>query len=348
MTLGVATVLTARDWEPRLVAHARETAAVRIVVRAFRPHDIDDHLDEIDVIVTSGDVSWVTPSHLQGWHDEGVGIVGLAIPGDDPAVRMLELGGVDEILPEHIDPRALVQAIRFVRPSPLARRDEGDRGTVVAVVGPRGAPGTTEVAIAYAAARSNRASAVLVDLDVEAPAIAIRMGLPPRPDLTDAADAVRSDGAIGDELVHRSGPLSVITGSHRLDEPRLKDGAIETVIRTARSQWDEVVLDVGATSVGSPHVQNADEVVLVVEASPVGIVRAADLVSRWIGPAPALVLNRTRSADRTDVVAAVRRWTGLEPAVVVGDLPRVRRAAASASPPDRRFTRAIQQIGAPS
>jgi MinD-like ATPase involved in chromosome partitioning or flagellar assembly len=274
-----------------------------------------------------------------------VSIVGLAISGDGPAVRLLERGGVDEILPEHLDPRALVQAIRFARPPSVDRSDVLDRGRVVAVVGARGAPGITEVAIAYAASRSRDVSTVLLDLDVEAPAIAIRLGLPPRPDLTDAADAVRSDGGIPDRCVHHHGSLAVVSGSHRTDEPRLKDGAIEAVVRSARSRWDEVVLDVGAATTGMPHVQNADEVILVIDASPVGIVRGADLVARWIGPAPALVVNRSRQGDRSDVVAAVRRWTGLEPAVVVGEIPRVRRASAKASAPDRRFTRAIERLG---
>jgi hypothetical protein len=50
-------VLSARDWEPNLVAQARETASIRIVLRAFQPKDIESHAGEIDVVVASGDVS---------------------------------------------------------------------------------------------------------------------------------------------------------------------------------------------------------------------------------------------------------------------------------------------------
>ena len=339
--------MSARDWEPRLVAHARETAAVRIVVRAYRPRDIDDHMGEIDVIVTSGDASWVTPSHLSGWRDSGISVVGLAIDGDQPASRLLERGQADEILPEDIDPRALVQAIRFVRPSPAAHAMGADVGSVIAVVGSRGAPGVTEVAIAYALGRARSTSCALIDLDVHAPAVAIRLGCPPRPDLTDVADAVREDGGIPDSVTQRFAGLVVIPGSHRSDEPRLKHGLIETVIRAARAEWDEIVLDVGAADGPSPFVQDADEAVLVVEATPIGIVRAAQLVSEWVGPAPAVVVNRASAGQRKDVVSAVRRWTGLDPAVVIGDIPRVRRVAAAAQPPERRFAKAVGQLGGP-
>ena len=51
MTLRVATVLSAREWEPTLVSQARESAAVRIVLRAYQPREIEERADEIDVVV---------------------------------------------------------------------------------------------------------------------------------------------------------------------------------------------------------------------------------------------------------------------------------------------------------
>ena len=50
MTVRVATVLSAREWEPMLVAHARETASVKVVLRAFKPADIESHAVDIDVV----------------------------------------------------------------------------------------------------------------------------------------------------------------------------------------------------------------------------------------------------------------------------------------------------------
>jgi hypothetical protein len=76
------------------------------------------------------------------------------------------------------------------------------------------------------------------------------------------------------------------------------------------------------------------------------VVRAAQITSEWLGPQPTLVLNRVDQRDRTQVVEAARRWTGLEPAAVVLERKQVRRATVSARMPDRQFTRAIASVGA--
>ena len=345
MTLGVATVLSARDWEPELVAYARTSASVRIVVRAYQPQDIDRYADEIEVAVAGGDVSWVTPAHVASWKARGIGVIGVVPEGDAPAARVLESGGIDEVVPDSIDPAALVQAIRFVAPQAGTTPTPRQEATITAVVGARGAPGCTEVAIAYALSRARDATCVLIDVDVEAPAVAVRLGLPPRPDLTDAADSVRANGDIQSENVQRVEDLDVITGSHRPDEPRLKDALVESVTRAARGTWVEVVLDVGASSHGEAVLADADEAILVVDASPIGIVRAAERVAGWIGPAPALVLNRVPVGDQADVIDAARRWTGLEPAVVLAERRQVRRASSAAKPPERKFARALGKLG---
>ena len=69
---------------------------------------------------------------------------------------------------------------------------------------------------------------------------------------------------------------------------------------------DEALTDV-------PHL-TADDIVLVAEGTPIGLVRAAALTAAWVGPKPRLVLNRVPDRIRDDVVGAARRWTGLDPA----------------------------------
>lgn len=346
MTVGVATVLSARDWEPQLVAHARSTATIRIVVRAFQPSDLDRHLDDVDVVVAGGEVSWVTPAVIASWRSAGVGVLGVAPTGDEPAAGLLTLGGADEVVPDSIDVAALVQAIRFVaprRPRPMPER----RGSVVAVVGSRGAPGCTEVAISYALACTDDRDTLLVDADVDAPAVAVRLGLPPRPDLADIAEAIRIEGHPEPGQVGRFGDLDVIVGSHRPYDAPLGRQDIAGVIRAAAGSWDVVVVDVGASSGGFDIVADADEAILVVDACALGIVRAARLVEGWMGPAPALVLNRVAPAERSRTIEAVRAWTGLDPAVVVPDRRQVRRAASTARMPERRFAAAVGSLGDP-
>ena len=344
MTIRVATVLSAREWEPGLVGYAKETAAIRVVLRAYRPADIELHANDIDVVVAGGEVSWVTSRQVSAWRRLGFGVIGVYPTGDGPAAALLEDGGADEVVPDTIDVAALVQAVRFVAPS-HEQASPTERGRVIAVTGPRGAPGCTEVALAVASMSSGRGSTVLVDADIAAPALAVRLGLPPRPDITDAADGVRGDGEVASEYLHSVGRLSVITGSHRPGEDPLRDTMIAGVVDAAANQFDNVVLDTGAVSSRSALIEASDSVLLVVDASAVGIVRAAQITSRWMGPQPTLILNRVDPRDRAQVVDAVRRWTGLEPSAVVPERRQVRRTTAAARMPDRRFTNALSAVG---
>jgi MinD superfamily P-loop ATPase len=340
----VATVLSAREWESDLVAHARDSAAIRVVVRAFRAQDIDRCIGDVDVVVAGGEVTWVTPACVEGWRRRGVAVIGVAPAGDVPAARLLEAGGADEIVPDSIDTSALVQAIRFAAPAhPVP--DGGPRGSVTAVLGPRGAPGITEVAIAYALGSARRRPTLLVDVDAEAPSIAVRLGLPPLPDLTTAADAARSGGDVSRKATHRLDRLDVIVGTHRVGEPPPRISLVDAMVRASRVSWEEVVLDLGSSEAARSHLMDADEAILVVEGSALGIVRAAQLVATWMGPAPALVLNRVPKASRQSVVDAARRWLGLEPVLVIAERPAVRRASARSTRPDRRFAQAVGSLG---
>ncbi len=342
MTVRVATILSSRDWEPNLVSHARDSVAVRIVVRAFQPRDIEDRIDGIDVVVAGGEVSWVTPAHIRAWKASGVGVLGVVPAGDAPARDLLLAGGSDDVVPDTIDVSALVQAIRFVAPESAVSRSD-TAGTVIGVVGARGAPGCTEVAISFALAMAERRSTVLIDADVDAPSVAIRLGLPPRPDVTDAADEVRQDGSLPQRVVHSVGSLGVIVGSHRPGEAPLRDVHLESVVRAARNRWKTVIIDIGASRIAS-SVGDLDDAILVVDASALGIVRAARLAEVWMGPAPALVLNRVTPSNRAASVEAVRRWTGLDPAVIVPDRRAVRKASCAARLPERRFAQAVGRL----
>jgi MinD-like ATPase involved in chromosome partitioning or flagellar assembly len=345
VTVRVATVLSAREWEPGLVAHARETASVKVVLRAFKPSDIESHAADIDVVVAGGDVTWVTPHQISSWRRLGFGVIGIYPDGDKPAASMFELGGANEVLPDSIETEALVQAIRFIAPSsgsPVGHR----RGTVVAVVGPRGAPGCTEIACAHAIATSLEESTLLVDLDLGAPALAVRLGIAPRPDITDAADHVRAEGDFDQTCVRSVGELDVVTGSHRPEEGFVRGQMLAGLVDAAADGYDRVVLDVGSTPVEDWLRESVDRFILVVDASPIGIVRGAQMTSAWMGPTPQIDVNKVQPRDRSDVVAAVIRWTGLEPSAVVMDRRSVKRKVLAALPPDRSLTRSLAGIAA--
>ncbi len=345
MTVRVATVLSAREWEPSLVAYARDTAAIRVVLRAFQPRDIEARASEIDVIVAGAEVAWVTPHQITAWTRLGCTVIGIHPPGDGPSASLLELGGAAEVLPDDVDIAALIQAIRFVAPSAVAALS-GSRGHVIAVVGPRGAPGCTEVACSVAMAHSQRGKTVLIDADLTAPALAVRLGVAPRPDMTDAADMVRSDGTFDRSCVRRVGRMDVITGSHRNGEPPVREQMLAGLVEAAASSYATVVLDVGSNPISDTLLDSIDDVLLVVEATPIGIVRAAQTTSDWFGPTPQIVINKARSHNRSETMAAVRRWTGLDPVAVINDRPKVRRNAATGKLPDRVLVKSLENVGA--
>jgi MinD superfamily P-loop ATPase len=258
---------------------------------------------------------------------------------------MLRSAGVDEILPDTSDVRTIVTAIRFISPL-TAPLDRDGTGTVTAVIGPRGAPGTTEVALGLAWESGRTVSTILIDLDLDAPSIAIRLGLPPRPDITDAADGVRMTGTIARDTEQQTGPITVITGSHRLGEASIRPAMINDLVDAATVRFDRVIVDLGAADPDIPILKRADTAILVIDASAVGIVRAAHLVASWAGPPPTIVLNRAASNRHGDVIAATREWTGIDPAAVIPDRPSIRTASLTAGKPDGRLRRHLATIGA--
>lgn len=343
MTPRVATVLSARDWESGLVALARETAEVRMVLRAYRPEEVEEEAHRLDVVVAGAETTWVTPARIAAWRRRGLRVVGIFPCGDRPGRQRLEAGGADEVLPDDTPPGAVVRAIRLLRPA--AGPAEAPRtASAVLVTGPPGAPGCTEVALALAWSWAPRRRVLLLDLDVEAPCLAVRLGRAPRPDLVDAAEAVHETGALPASAVTAYGPLALLVGSTRLAEGALPSHLVEDVAAAACCMADVVVADAGARPGGDPLVKSADRVVLVADASPIGLVRAARLTAEWAGPQPSLVLNRVRPSQAQDLVSAARRWLGLEPAALVPYREAVAAAARTAAPPARALRRALRRL----
>jgi MinD-like ATPase involved in chromosome partitioning or flagellar assembly len=193
---------------------------------------------------------------------------------------------------------------------------------------------------------SSTESTLLIDMDLAAPALAVRLGIAPRPDISDAADLVRSEGAFDRSCVRTVDQLDVVTGSHRPGEGFVRGQMLAGLVDATADMYDRVVLDVGASPVEDWLRESVDRFIVVVDASPIGIVRGAQMTSAWMGPTPEIVLNKVQPRNRSDVVAAVIRWTGLEPAAVVMDRRSVRRKVSAALPPDRSLARSLAGIAA--
>ena len=347
MTLRVATVLSARDWESALAARARETAEIRLVLRAYRPEEIERQADRIDVVVAGAEITWVTPARIGVWRRKGLRVVGVHPAGDHPARQRLASAQADEIVPDDLPTPALLRTVCLQRLSPRRRPPIGRRTKVVAVTGPRGAPGRTEVALALAWHWSGARRTLLVDLDLEAPGIAIRLGCPPRPDLVDASDGVHATGTIPEQAFQHCNGLALVVGSHRPGGAAPDRTSESDLVTAARAASELVVVDAGLRSGGDELLREADRVVLVADASPAGLIRAARLTDEWEGPPPDLVLNRVRRRDAAAAVLAARRGTGLDPISLVPDRLSTAMASRTARAPDRALRRALSGLRPP-
>ena len=66
----VATVLSARPWEARLVAMARAAGSIRVVGRLYQPEDLE-RLRRVDVLVVGAETTWATPARVRSWCEPG-------------------------------------------------------------------------------------------------------------------------------------------------------------------------------------------------------------------------------------------------------------------------------------
>ena len=224
------------------------------------------------------------------------------------------------------------------------------RGSVVAVWGPTGAPGRTTVAVGLADEISRlRHSAFLVDADVYGGVIAPVLGLlDESPGLAAAcrsASATRLDAASLAGLAWQLGPrLRVLTGIPRAERwPELRPNAVEAVLAAARSLAEYTVVDCGFALESDEELSydslaprrngatlavlaSADLILAVGSADPIGLQRLVrgltELSDAGVQAPVWVVLNRVRSGvvpgrPEIELAAALRRFAGRSPAALL-------------------------------
>lgn len=192
----------------------------------------------------------------------------------------------------------------------------GPQGTVIAVWGPVGAPGRTTVALGLAAALAERGRpVVLLDVDPYGGAVAQQLGILDEVSGLLAAARLANTGrldarAFGSCCRQVGGGLSVLTGLPRAERRvEVRPGVLPRLVELAAG-FGDVVLDTGGpieAEERSPAsrdqltleaLQEADEVVVVGSAEPVGLSRLArglvDLAEVVPGVRPHVLVNRFR------------------------------------------------------
>lgn len=281
MRPAIATVI-GPGWEPGLVAHTRNSGLARVVGRCGDSAGLADVAARADAIFVGSEVPWLPEWDLDRF-DLAARVIGVA--SDPPGAQLLEAAGIDDVIDSRTPPAGMLSFALASHPR--------DPGRVIEVTGPRGAPGRSEVALALAFASPH--PALLIEADAAAPSLGLRMGLP----------------LLGSGEVHQVGSVQLAPCS--LTARPVHPGRVVAAITAARSVHGLTVVDGGPNSRWHQMV-DVDAVVVVGEATDVGVVRLAHLCEGWMGPTPVLVINRHREDQD---LRRVLRATGLEPAVVL-------------------------------
>lgn len=285
MRPAIATVIGA-GWEPRLVEHARATGLARLVGRCCDHAGLVDVASRADVVFIGSESHWLPASDLRQLA-AATRLIGVAT--DTPGAKLLDAAGVSDVIGADTPPAGMLAMALAEHPR--------QPGRVVEVTGPRGAPGRSEVALALTYVAGASEPSCLIEADHAGPSLGLRMMLPP----------ARSG------LMHRTRGASLVpapAGTSVVGTVR-----IAGFIDSSRQTHATTVVD------GGPHsawhsIIDVEQVVIVGEASDVGVVRLARLCESWVGPTPHLVINRHREGQD---LRQVRRATGLEPAAVISE-----------------------------
>lgn len=268
----------------------------------------------------------------------GVVAVGLGDPVRAAALGIDDVGSTTDVV-------AVVTAVR--RPADGAVEAavvddvRPERGRLVVVWGPAGAPGRSTVALALAdqlAASGRRC--VLVDADTYGGAQAQQLGLLDEVSglmaACRAANQGRAEEVVGHLQTVREG-LAVLTGLPRADMwVHVRRAALERVVDRLLVEAELVVADVGfcleagdgtagagRNQATAALLELADVVVAVGRADPVGLVRLvrglADLADLGIDD-PVVALNQVRPGigwSDDELVATLDRLAGLAPSALL-------------------------------
>lgn len=242
------------------------------------------------------------------------------------------------------DPAAATATV----PAPPELDDDrpAQRGSVIAVWGPTGAPGRTTVAVTLADELSRlRSSSLLIDADVYGGVVGAVLGLLDESAglaaLCRQAGTSRLDGpTLAAACWQVRSSFRVLTGIPRAERwPELRPSAIASVLSTARSVADFTVVDCGFCLESDEELSfdsmaprrngatlaildAADLIVVVGAADPLGLQRLArgltELTDAEVSATSWILLNKVRGSvvpgdPPTELTEALRRFTGRVP-----------------------------------
>ena len=371
--LRIVTAGTGAAWEAALVQACQEPGAPAEIVQ--RCYDLGDLL----AVATTGRAQAALVASGTRWLDReavtrltatGVTVIGVAPSGDDHAERRLRQLGISHVGRDTDPPAtliALATTAALAEPrdtadatsgppahptSPGQTESFGRRHTLIAVWGPKGAPGRTTIALNLAFEAAPLAGeTLLVDADTYGGSIAQALGyLQDYPGLAWAARMASRGELDGPQLwraTRRAAPTGprVLAGLPRAELwTEVRPSTWESLLDLFHVAFPLTIVDVGfcleedeellydqvrfrRNAVSRIALARADMVVAVTRADPVGL---HDFIRAWqdltdLGvPADRvrLVVNQVRDGlfggdPAGQIRAAVARYVGVEPAAFI-------------------------------
>lgn len=235
--------LLARHSGVQVLARCFDVAQVLAAAKRVRP----------DIVLVGHDLDALDREVVAQLAARCRAVVGAYPPGDPIAVRRLIDIGCQRAVPHDLDPLDLARLVLELAGHDVPPREEdssADRGHLVAVWGPTGAPGRTTVAAGIACALSSRGLEVLlVDADTYGASVAQSLGLSEQPSIVSAVRGVAAARLEAGELralcQSAGGGLAVLSGCISGLWPEIREASLRSVLDAARSEFSVVVADVG-------------------------------------------------------------------------------------------------------
>jgi len=365
----VALVFTPEPWVEELHRYLSDHGGAR--VRSLVVEESVALEESYDVLVVSHRWPALTHAFVADLHSRARHVLGVHDRAEPASRAHLATVNVDAVVECDAGPEAFVYALvelcseRPRRAGTALDAFTARPGRLVAVGGPPGV-GRTELAIELSRAAARGSMVVLADCDDVAPAVAQRLGLALEPNLRTAIDAIEHGrGDVFSCIQRETGTkLSVLGGiPNSTSWMQVRPTEVLRVVDHIGVAAEIVVVDgLGSLQdVGGPPrgrfataralAIEADVLVAVCDASPVGIARLLAWIVEARGLAPSapivVVVNRAPSASfrRGELYDEIRSSADVVEVGFVGVDSRVVDAAWSGRPVARgRYTRAVARI----
>lgn len=361
--LELALAASARDWSDGLHRFLVDHGGARVRTVVMTSEEAES--EEYDALLIDDVCSFLSPRLVDQVRRSNRYVVGVFEPqdGEDAKKRLLECG-VDDVVEASASPAEFLEVVNQVRRlSPLfeSSREASpvplERGRLIAVGGPHGGVGATEISVALASTRGD----LLVDCDDVAPALAQRLGLALHPNIRSAVDVLNHRAGDPADAIQTGSGLQVLAGlAHGGEWEELRPVEVEALVMELATTRRRLILNIGSglepPQVGEGRhglarsvLRRADAIVAVGSPTPVGIGR----LLRWVEGARLLAadtplriaINRIgKSPYRRSEIAAELASTGSE-VFWVPDDPRVPEAAWAGKQVGRGpFSRSVRKL----